>query len=281
MRRVKVIALAMAAVLAGAINMVGTGSEGAAGKGWISHHGAQPVSSVRHTSEATSRYSMIGSRPLADATAGAASARAKAAARAKAKAAAAARARAAAAARAKAAAAAAFARLAAAERARAAAAATAAAEQARSDAAAQAQVRAPATVASGAFVCPVQGGGLHFVDTWGVARAGGRTHKGTDMIAAYGTPTVAPVSGRVEHSFNSLGGYSWHLYGDNGNMYYGAHLSSYAGGDGHVSAGTVIGYVGMSGDAQGTVAHLHFEYHPGGGAAIDSYPLVSRYCPGG
>ena len=69
---------------------------------------------------------------------------------------------------------------------------------------------------------------VSFTDTWGAARSGGRTHKGVDMMAAHGTPTVAPVSGQVEHRGTSLGGLSWYVYGDNGNTYYGTHLQSYA-----------------------------------------------------
>jgi murein DD-endopeptidase MepM/ murein hydrolase activator NlpD len=126
-------------------------------------------------------------------------------------------------------------------------------------------------------VCPVQGA-VEFTDSFGAARSGGRAHQGVDMMAASGTPTVAPVSGTVEHTESSLGGLSWWLRGDDGNSYYGAHLSAYeSAGVGWVAAGTVIGYVGDSGNAAGT-PHLHFEFHPGGGEAVDPYPLVASVC---
>lgn len=129
---------------------------------------------------------------------------------------------------------------------------------------------------SSGFLCPVDGVSV-FVDTWGAARSGGRQHKGVDMLAKTGTPTVAPVSGTVTHRGNSLGGLSYHLDGDDGNYYYGTHLSAY-GAEGRVSAGTIIGYVGDSGNAAGT-PHLHFEIHPGGrGNAINPYPTVKAAC---
>lgn len=157
-------------------------------------------------------------------------------------------------------------------------------EEARREAEAQAaaQGSAPASTpltSGGGIVCPVQGP-VHFTDTWGAARSGGRTHQGVDMMSAYGTPTVAPVSGRVEHRGSSLGGLSWYVYGDNGHMYYGTHLSGYANqGVGWVAAGTVIGYVGTSGNAPAGSPHLHFEFHPGGGSAINPYPLAAAACP--
>jgi peptidoglycan LD-endopeptidase LytH len=135
----------------------------------------------------------------------------------------------------------------------------------------------PPAPAAGGFVCPVQGA-VSFVDSFGAARSGGRTHQGVDMIAASGTPTVAPASGWVEHRGSSLGGLSWWVHADDGTTYYGTHLSGYANeGAGRVQAGTVVGHVGDTGNAAGT-PHLHFEIHPGGGAAVDPYAQVAAAC---
>ena len=124
------------------------------------------------------------------------------------------------------------------------------------------------------MACPVPG--ASFVDTWGAARSGGRSHQGVDMMAGQGVPTLAPVSGTVEFHESGSGGLAWYVHGDDGNRYYGAHLSGYGTG-GHVAAGTVIGYVGDTGNARGT-PHLHFEVHPGGGAAVNPYPSVAAAC---
>jgi murein DD-endopeptidase MepM/ murein hydrolase activator NlpD len=135
-------------------------------------------------------------------------------------------------------------------------------------------------VEMGIMFCPVDGP-VDFVDSWGAPRSGGRTHKGVDMMAAHGTRTVAPVSGRVEHRGSSLGGLSWYVYGENGNTYYGTHLQGYANvGVGWVEAGTLIGYVGSSGNASASGPHLHFEIHPGGGSPTNPYPATADACFG-
>jgi murein DD-endopeptidase MepM/ murein hydrolase activator NlpD len=125
------------------------------------------------------------------------------------------------------------------------------------------------------MVCPVAGAHA-FVDTWGAARSGGRSHQGVDMMGSRGTPIVAVVSGTAQPKHNRLGGNAVWLSGSNGVKYYYAHLDRF-GASGAVGAGTVIGYMGDTGNARGTV-HLHFEVHPGGGRAVNPTPYVRGAC---
>jgi murein DD-endopeptidase MepM/ murein hydrolase activator NlpD len=134
-----------------------------------------------------------------------------------------------------------------------------------------------APVTQGAdIVCPVAGP-TAFSDTWGAPRSGGRSHEGVDMMSPRGTPLVAVVSGSVKQSTSSLGGNQVWLNGNDGNVYFYAHLDNYEGGGGSVAAGDVVGYVGDTGNSKGN-PHLHFEYHPGGGGAVNPTPLVSANC---
>jgi murein DD-endopeptidase MepM/ murein hydrolase activator NlpD len=136
----------------------------------------------------------------------------------------------------------------------------------------------PPVIGSGAIqTCPVAGANS-FVDSFGDPRPGGRSHEGIDMIAAQGTPVVAVHSGTVHRTSSSIGGYGVVLFHDGSSDWtFYTHFDHYgAYGEGaHVSAGTVIGYVGNSGT---TVYHLHFEYHPGGGAAVDPYSTLLSVC---
>ena len=125
------------------------------------------------------------------------------------------------------------------------------------------------------FTCPIRGP-LTFTDTWGAPRSGGRSHEGTDLMNPYGTPNVAVVSGDFETHHSGLGGLSIYLHGDDGHTYYYAHLSQIVGPDRRVGQGEIIGRTGSSGDA--TTPHTHFEFHPNGGRAVNSYPLLRAHC---
>ena len=118
-----------------------------------------------------------------------------------------------------------------------------------------------------------------FSDTWGVPRSGGRRHEGVDIIARTGQPLYAVVDGTITRQFfdrpGSLGGNALRLTASDGTYFHYAHLSAFAEGvglDSVVVSGQIIGYVGSTGSS--SAPHLHFEYHPGGGAAENPFPIV-------
>ncbi|MDO8362529.1 MAG: peptidoglycan DD-metalloendopeptidase family protein [Actinomycetota bacterium] len=127
------------------------------------------------------------------------------------------------------------------------------------------------------WVCPTGDSAVAFGDTWGAPRSGGRRHQGVDMIGPIGVPLLAVVDGVAAAKSNTLGGIAIWFTGADGNKYYYAHLDHY-GKLGAVSKGDVIGYMGQTGNARFSVPHLHFEIHPGGGAAVNPYPTVRAHC---
>lgn len=131
------------------------------------------------------------------------------------------------------------------------------------------------------FICPMTPGRTWFIDSWGFPRSGGRTHKGTDLMAAWNEPIYAVASGTVYLGNSRLGGKTIWLVSDHGTAYYYAHLADFAVGNGaRVGRGQTVGYNGDSGNARGGAPHLHFQIHPGGrgSPAVNPYPTLARAC---
>jgi murein DD-endopeptidase MepM/ murein hydrolase activator NlpD len=122
---------------------------------------------------------------------------------------------------------------------------------------------------AGGYVFPVYGNSS-FIDTFGAFRGdvSGGWHHGDDIFGALGSPLLAVADGTVfSVGWNKVGGWRLWLRDNQGNEFYYAHLSAYsplAVNGAIVHAGDVLGFLGDSGDAQGTPFHLHFEVHPVG-----------------
>jgi len=133
----------------------------------------------------------------------------------------------------------------------------------------------------GTYACPLDGA-FAFRDTWGAPRSGGRRHKGVDMFAPMGAPVYAMTDGVIaRHSTSRLGGIGLYLSGDDGNLYYYAHLQKILpdyGPGRRVQAGELIATNGDTGNARGGAPHIHFEVHPGGGGPVPPYAYSAAAC---
>ncbi len=133
-----------------------------------------------------------------------------------------------------------------------------------------------------------------YVDSWGSLRSGGRSHEGTDLMAEKMTPVFAvddgvvtiqqthALAGRylvIEHE----GGWeSWYVHLNNDNegtddgsapmdLTYAEAVEIGA----TVKRGELVGWVGDSGNAEGSGSHTHFELHIDG-VSVNPYPYLRR-----
>jgi hypothetical protein len=106
-------------------------------------------------------------------------------------------------------------------------------------------------------------------------------HQGLDIFAPFGTPLVAAADGYITQKVNSpaASGLGLEITDARGIQYFYAHLSAFEPGielGTRVEIGQVIGYVGATGNARGTIPHLHFERQPDGIPAPPK-PWVDRW----
>ncbi len=126
-------------------------------------------------------------------------------------------------------------------------------------------------------------------DTYNDARSNGRVHNAIDIIAPGGTPVVAASDGEIAKFFysNGGGGITTYQYSpDKHFIYYYAHLQKRADNINEhdfVKQGTIIGYVGDTGNAGAGNFHLHFSISVltdpkriFDGTEINPYPILKN-----
>src|SRR5262245_6096731 len=146
---------------------------------------------------------------------------------------------------------------------------------------------------SGTYVFPVRGyQGKEIPPHWGSNDKGARG--GADIFAAVGTPVQSMTDGVVQWvNFDKDGGNNVGGLGDDGNMYYYAHMRDPSGvkAGARVRAGQDLGVVGQTGNAAGTSPHLHIGIGKsirtgtgalgGVGADFDATTLLNQSLKGG
>ena len=133
---------------------------------------------------------------------------------------------------------------------------------------------------------------VKFSDTFGAPRSGGRTHQGQDLMAPKGTPVVAVADGTITWMRHTNGGNAgnyvvltdsegweyWYMHLNNDtpgtddalNRYEQAFAAGIRKGQ-KVKVGEALGWVGDSGNAESTGAHLHFEMHDTTDVAVNGF----------
>ncbi len=139
---------------------------------------------------------------------------------------------------------------------------------------------------AGHYVFPVYGPSS-YIDTFGAPRADVSYHHGDDIFGQLGQPLLAVADGTIfSVGWNKIGGNRLWILDEQGNQFYYAHLSAFAPAaknGARVKAGQVVGFMGNTGDAEGTPVHLHFEVHPvsflylGYDGAVDPTPYLDAW----
>lgn len=116
-------------------------------------------------------------------------------------------------------------------------------------------------------------------DTWHASRPPARRHEGIDIFADKSTPVLSTTQGIVlRRQETPLGGYVIWVLGPAGHRHYYAHLDQPAllAPRDRVQPGTLLGYVGNTGNAKKTPPHLHYGIYTGTGP-VNPYPFLVQH----
>lgn len=114
---------------------------------------------------------------------------------------------------------------------------------------------------------------------FGAPRSGGRSHAGQDIMAIKGTPIISPTAAVVLRTgFGDSAGYYVYTANPGGETFVYMHLDKIGEGIApgvELAQGSLIGYVGDTGNASGGAAHLHFEIHNSNDNPTDPFPRLT------